>query len=154
MSPNLSLNRRRSSVVGRRKRPATAGRDLRRITHLTGTFNLFVKDRIAFRLSGALSGQARLTRGESRCPRNLLKLQSPPYNCQPEGITRLPQVFNSGSGLNLTGRAGNNESRNAAFAHDKGHLPPFRNTSKCAVRHWRKRSNLKKDHLEVLASDA
>jgi len=69
-----------------RRRPQTEAccrrRDPRR-THLTGTFNLFVKDRIAFRLSGALSGQARLTQGESRCPRNLLKLQSPPYNCQP-----------------------------------------------------------------------
>ena len=29
------------------------------------------------------------------CPRNLLKLQLSSYNCQPEGITRLPQLLHS-----------------------------------------------------------
>jgi len=40
--------------------------------HLTtGTFNLVVKDRIAFRLSGALSVQAIRTEVQTDCPRNL-----------------------------------------------------------------------------------
>jgi len=133
------------TVVDHNRRPQTEAccrrRDPRR-THLTGTFNLFVKDRIAFRLSGALSGQARLTQGKSRCPRNLLKLQSPPYNCQPEGITRLPQLFNSREGTQLQGlRATKDAFRLKPWAE-------FRRKPR------RKHSNLEKDHLEVLADDA
>jgi len=46
--------------------------------HLTtGTFNLVVKDRIAFRLSGAPSVQA--ISKETDCPRNLLKKTCPSY---------------------------------------------------------------------------
>ena len=40
--------------------PATCSQRIPRRTHLTGTFNLFVKDRIAFRLSGAYSVQSRI----------------------------------------------------------------------------------------------
>jgi hypothetical protein len=40
----------------------------------TGTFNLVVKDRIAFRLSGAPSVQANPHECESDCPRNLLTI--------------------------------------------------------------------------------
>ena len=40
----------------------------------TGTFNLVVKDRIAFRLSGAPSVQANPHECESDCPRNLLNI--------------------------------------------------------------------------------
>jgi hypothetical protein len=42
----------------------------------TGTFNLVVKDRIAFRLSGAPSVQADPHACESDCPRNLLTISS------------------------------------------------------------------------------
>jgi hypothetical protein len=42
----------------------------------TGTFNLIVKDRIAFRLSGAPSVQANPHECEFDCPRNLVKLSS------------------------------------------------------------------------------
>jgi hypothetical protein len=44
----------------------------------TGTFNLVVKDRIAFRLSGAPSVQANPHECESDCPRNLLNISSAP----------------------------------------------------------------------------
>ena len=46
----------------------------------TGTFNLIVKDRIAFRLSGAPSVQANSHECEFDCPRNLVKLSS---RCSP-----------------------------------------------------------------------
>jgi len=42
----------------------------------TGTFNLVVKDRITFRLSGANSVQANPHECESDCPRNLLNISS------------------------------------------------------------------------------
>jgi hypothetical protein len=42
----------------------------------TGTFNLVVKDRIAFRLSGAPSVQANPHECESDCPRNPLNISS------------------------------------------------------------------------------
>ena len=59
--------------------------------HLTtGTFNLVVKDRIAFRLSGAPSVQADSETSanariydESDCPRNLFKLLVPPPAVNP-----------------------------------------------------------------------
>ena len=44
----------------------------------TGTFNLVVKDRIAFRLSGAPSVQANPHECESDCPRNPLNISSAP----------------------------------------------------------------------------
>jgi hypothetical protein len=74
----------------------------------TGTFNLVVKDRIAFRLSGAYSvqnesllcGRRRLARGtahqcESVCPRNLIKLSFRRCYCQPIVPTGFPPVLHS-----------------------------------------------------------
>jgi len=66
--------------------------------HLTtGTFNLVVKDRIAFRLSGALSVQAISDheRERSRLQRNrlsskLVQVTSPAANCQPTALTGFP----------------------------------------------------------------
>ena len=50
-----------------------------------------VKDRIAFRLSGALPVRAESQKCESACPRNLTKLPWPVRHCQLTGITGLPQ---------------------------------------------------------------
>jgi len=74
--------------------------------HLTtGTFNLVVKDRIAFRLSGAPSVQSKpaVTRArrsrphKSACPRNPIKLLSALYHCQPAVPTGFPPVLHTAS---------------------------------------------------------
>jgi len=75
--------------------------------HLTtGTFNLVVKDRIAFRLSGAPSVQSKRSwrTGVSArqleqfaCPRNPIKLLSALYHCQPAVPTGFPPVLHTGS---------------------------------------------------------
>jgi hypothetical protein len=55
----------------------------------TGTFNLVVKDRIAFRLSGAPSVQANPHKCESDCPRNLTNISFARNPVNP----RIPQTF-------------------------------------------------------------
>jgi len=77
---------RQLSVVG--KKPRTSSQQSKRRTHLTGTFNLFVKDR------NRIPPERRAFRPEqiahecaSVCPRNLLKLQPSSRCCQPTGIT-------------------------------------------------------------------
>jgi len=64
-------------------------------TLTTGTFNLIVKDRTAFRLSGALSGPPGPLR-ESVRPRNLLTLSCGCKCCQPFVITGFPPVIHNG----------------------------------------------------------
>ena len=61
----------------------------------TGTFNLIVKDRIAFRLSGALSVRTDPLR-ESVRPRNLSTLSCRANCCQPFAITGFPPVIHNG----------------------------------------------------------
>jgi hypothetical protein len=68
--------------------------------HLTtGTFNLIVKDRIASRLSGALSVRTNPRhRRESVRPRNLSKLSRRRKRCQPAEATGFPPVFHKQRG--------------------------------------------------------
>jgi hypothetical protein len=66
----------------------------------TGTFNLVVKDRIAFRLSGAPSGLDGLAclgepKSKSGCPRNPTKIQFTQNPVNP----RIPQYFHAISTL-------------------------------------------------------
>jgi hypothetical protein len=76
----------------------------------TGTFNLVVKDRIAFRLSGAPSGlDGFFSAGE---PTVRIRLSSKPYKhtvgakpCQSAPPTVFPRLFHSGKGR-LRGAAG------------------------------------------------
>jgi hypothetical protein len=80
----------RSSIVGKSQRPQMRpGR-----YSITGTFNLFVKDRIAFRLSGAPSGpKAGSHKASKLSPRNLLNLSRTCERCQLYGFTGLPQLL-------------------------------------------------------------
>jgi hypothetical protein len=72
----------------------------------TGTFNLIVKDRIAFRLSGALSVRTEPLAG-SRTSSKPFNRILPHNRCQPFGITGFPPVFHNGSVL--FGRASGRE---------------------------------------------
>ena len=62
----------------------------------TGTFNRVVKDRIAFRLSGANSVQANPHKCESDCPRNLTNIRCCARPCQRERPTEFPPDFHNG----------------------------------------------------------
>ena len=73
----------------------------------TGTFNLVVKDRIAFRLSGAPSGLDGLAclgepKSKSGCPRNSTNIQSAQNPVNP----RIPQYFHAISTLGKAAGAG------------------------------------------------
>ena len=63
----------------------------------TGTFNRVVKDRIAFRLSGANSVQANPHKCESDCPRNLTNIRCCARPCQRERPTEFPPDFHNGN---------------------------------------------------------
>jgi hypothetical protein len=71
----------------------------------TGTFNLVVKDRIAFRLSGAPSVQANSHKCESDCPRNPTTIPCSAKPCQSAHPTEFPRVFHIGKG-GVEGRPG------------------------------------------------
>jgi hypothetical protein len=82
----------------------------------TGTFNRVVKDRIAFRLSGApsvLDGLAYLgePKSESGCPRNLTNIQCGEKSCN----RSIPQYFH---GFSTSGRLGF-ETRAGERTHQK-----------------------------------
>src|SRR5581483_11783508 len=62
----------------------------------TGTFNRVVKDRIAFRLSGANSVQANPHKCESDCPRNLTTIPCRRKPCQRLHPTDFPRDFHNG----------------------------------------------------------
>jgi hypothetical protein len=67
-----------------------------RVFHLTtGTFNLVVKDRIAFRLSGAPSVQTGSHESESVCPRNPSNISRAAEQCQPAETTGFPPDLHS-----------------------------------------------------------
>ena len=63
----------------------------------TGTFNRVVKDRIAFRLSGANSVQANSHKCESDCPRNLTNIPRCGKPCQRMHPTEFPPLFHNGN---------------------------------------------------------
>jgi hypothetical protein len=63
----------------------------------TGTFNRVVKDRIAFRLSGANSVQANSHKCESDCPRNLTNIRCCARPCQRKRPTEFPLDFHNGN---------------------------------------------------------
>jgi hypothetical protein len=133
---------------------------------ITGTFNLFVKDRIAFRLSGAPSelGSTRTRRIDlSSKPFELI---APAQGCQLTETTGLPQD------LHTREEPGTEEPRYLL----KDRMAGAESTAQCTQlllrqgfiaqrdaasvepgpenfgdRPTRKRSNLKKDRLEVLA---
>ena len=63
----------------------------------TGTFNLIVKDRIAFRLSGAPSVQPETHKCESDRPRNLTNILCRENHCQPIRPTGFPDDFHIGN---------------------------------------------------------
>ena len=60
----------------------------------------FVKDQLAFRLSGAPSVRPILPEGETERPRNSSKLSRSEKHCQPAEITGFPPDFNSSGSLN------------------------------------------------------
>ena len=124
-----------------------------RVFHLTtGTFNLIVKDRIAFRLSGAPSVQNGLT------PMRI-RLSSKPFNliaqsccCQPIVPTGFPPVFHNRGAA--TTRSADNHAQPQELVQSatkrlfRLQLGLFRHKPK------RKIINLRKDQLEVLATTA
>ena len=61
----------------------------------TGTFNRVVKDRIALRLSGANSVQAKTHECDSDCPRNLTTIRCGAKPCQRKRFTAFPPVFHN-----------------------------------------------------------
>ena len=63
----------------------------------TGTFNRVVKDRIAFRLSGANSVQANPHKCESDCPRNPTNIRRCARPCQRKRPTEFPPDFHNGN---------------------------------------------------------
>jgi hypothetical protein len=112
----------------------------------TGTFNLFVKDRIAGRLSGANSVQTSAHECASVCPRNLLKLNVLPLLCQPAVLTGFPPDFHSGELDTSTWLV---ELLGAIERGFRFHMArPIRRSPK------RKSVYLRKDLVEVLAKNA
>ena len=118
---------------------------------ITGTFNLFVKDRLAFRLSGAPSVQNR-----SRTNANLSVLETfQNYRLRRIAVNpKESQDFHNfctvvRTRLRSRRRAGNG-ARATRWRTTKR---VFRLENRPIFRHEprRKRSNLEKDHLEVLA---
>src|SRR5258708_1233446 len=90
----------------------------------TGTFNLVVKDRIAFRLSGANSVQANLHECKSDCPRNPTNIQCGGKPCQSTRSTEFPDDFHIGNSAKRgTRRAAGNES-SLARPDSRGRLSP------------------------------
>jgi hypothetical protein len=84
------------------------------------------------------------------CPRNLSNLSRWLVDCQPVVPTGFPPDLHSGEQLAVRGQQC---PRHSLLARDRMHLPPkrprrFRRTPR------RKNSNLGKDHLEVLATNA
>ena len=143
MSPNLSLP---SLVVSRwslarSPRPQTTIRD--------DSFNWHVQPicqrPIRFPPERRAFSPEQITHGCGPvCPRNLLKLQLSSYSCQPEGITRLPQLLHSCEDSKPRGaQCASLRATKGVFRRD---VNQFRHEPR------RKRANLKKDHLEVLAS--
>ncbi len=63
----------------------------------TGTFNQVVKDRIAFRLSGANSVQANTHECVSDCPRNPTNIRLCAKPCQRKRPTEFPPDFHKGT---------------------------------------------------------
>ena len=63
----------------------------------TGTFNRVVKDRIALRLSGANSVQAKTHECDSDCPRNLTTIRCGAKPCQRKPFTEFPRDFHNGN---------------------------------------------------------
>ena len=82
--------------------------DARNRSLTTGTFNQVVKDRIAFRLSGANQSSARAHRSAFDRPRNLTNIPRPRISSQRIRPTEFPPVFHNGysgwrtGGLNLS----------------------------------------------------
>ena len=70
----------------------------------TGTFNRVVKDRIAFRLSGANSVQANSHKCESDCPRNLTNIPRSQKPCQRMHPTEFPRDFHNGNSRRASAR--------------------------------------------------
>jgi hypothetical protein len=70
----------------------------------TGTFNRVVKDRIAFRLSGANSVQANSHKCESDCPRNLTNIRCCARPCQRKRPTEFPPDLHNGNSRTTSAR--------------------------------------------------
>ena len=85
---------RRSDPVAYLVRSFQTNARIRSLT--TGTFNRVVKDRIAFRLSGANSVQANSHKCESDCPRNLTNIRCCARPCQRKRPTEFPRDFHNG----------------------------------------------------------
>ena len=121
---------------------------------ITGTFNLFVKDRIAFRLSGAYSVQSRVT--QRRIP-----LSSKPFKttCARRSVSTLrnPETSTTFAQAKKTQPrvAAKPAARvaRATFCARRDASPVWR-PIKSRHEPIRKRSNLRKDRLEVLAKRA
>ena len=73
----------------------------------TGTFNRVVKDRIAFRLSGANSVQANPLLERIRLSSKPYKHTLLPKPCQRKRFTAFPPVFHNGKGGRLSAEAAN-----------------------------------------------
>ena len=86
---------RRSDPVAYLVRSFQTNARIRSLT--TGTFNRVVKDRIAFRLSGANSVQANPHKCESDCPRNLTNIRCCARPCQRERPTEFSPDFHNGN---------------------------------------------------------
>src|SRR5579864_9537787 len=84
---------RRSDPVAYLVRSFQTNARIRSLT--TGTFNRVVKDRIAFRLSGANSVQANSHKCESDCPRNLTNIRRCARPCQRKRPTEFPRDFHN-----------------------------------------------------------
>ena len=69
----------------------------------TGTFNLIVKDRIAFRLSGALSVRTEPLTGSRTSSKPFNRIVSR-HHCQPFAITGFPPVIHNGERLSRQGK--------------------------------------------------
>src|SRR5579864_5458501 len=90
---------RRSDPVAYLVRSFQTNARIRSLT--TGTFNRVVKDRIAFRLSGANSVQANSHKCESDCPRNLTNIRRCARPCQRKRPTEFPRDFHNGNSERL-----------------------------------------------------
>ena len=89
----------------------------------TGTFNLFVKDRITLRLSAVNSVQIRTHERASACPRNLQNLNVLPLYCQPTAATGFPRDFHREN--TRLEQPGVSTREVELFGGDRTQLPPY-----------------------------
>jgi len=105
----------------------------------TGTFNLIVKDRIAFRLSGALSVRTEPLTGSRTSSKPFNRIVSH-YRCQPFAITGFPPVIHNGE---LPSRREKKQARRTLY-DNAATLFRFAMAGQIGARRSGRRSNLKR----------